>query len=47
MSETLVVENLIFSYYGSDGKKYHTPSAEFATAQAHRYGTEDVFVEKN
>lgn len=47
MSETLVVENLIFSYYGSDGKKYYTPSAEFATAQAHKYGTEDVFVEKN
>jgi len=47
MSETLVVENLIFSYYGSDGKKYYTPSAEFATAQANKYGTEDVFVEKN
>jgi hypothetical protein len=47
MSETLVVENLIFSYYGSDGKKYYTPSAEFATAQARRYGTDDVFVEKN
>jgi hypothetical protein len=47
MSETLVIENLIFSYYGSDGKKYYTPSAEFATAQANKYGTEDVFVEKN
>ena len=47
MSETLVVENLIFYYYGSDWKKYYTQSAEFATAQARRYGTEDVFVEKN
>jgi hypothetical protein len=46
MSETVVIENLIFSYYGQDGKKYYTPSAEFATAQANKYGTHDVFVEK-
>jgi hypothetical protein len=47
MSETVVIENLIFSYYGSDGKMYYTPSAEFATAQARKYGTDDVFVVKN
>jgi hypothetical protein len=44
--ETTVIENVIFSYIGSDGKMYHTPSAEFATAQARKYGTEDIFVEK-
>lgn len=43
--ETVVTENLIFSYYGSDGKKYYTPNPEFASAQARKYGTEDVFVE--
>jgi len=44
--ETVVIENLIFSYYGSDGKKYYTPSAEFAHAQASKYNTQHVFVEK-
>jgi hypothetical protein len=47
MSEkTVVIENLIFSYVGSDGKTYHTPNPEFASAQARKYGTEDVYVEK-
>ena len=46
MSETIVIDNIIFSYIGSDGKKYYTPSAEFATAQARKYGTEDIFIEK-
>jgi hypothetical protein len=46
MSETIVIDNVIFSYIGSDGKKYYTPSAEFATAQARKYGTEDIFIEK-
>ncbi len=46
MSETIVIDNIIFSYIGSDGKKYYTPSAEFAAAQARKYGTEDIFVEK-
>lgn len=45
--ETIIVENLIYSYYGSDGKKYYTPNLEFAIAQSRNYGTEDVFVEKN
>lgn len=45
--ETTLLENVIFSYIGADGKKYYTPSAEFATAQASKYGTENVFVEKN
>jgi hypothetical protein len=44
--ETIVIENLIFSYVGSDGKMYYTPNPEFASAQARKYGTEDVYVEK-
>jgi hypothetical protein len=46
MSETIVIDNIIFSYIGSDGKRYYTPSAEFATAQARKYGTEDIFIVK-
>jgi hypothetical protein len=44
--ETLVIDNLIFSYYDKNGKVYHTPSAEFATAQARKYGTINIYVEK-
>jgi hypothetical protein len=44
--ETVVIDNLIFSYYGKDGKMYYTPSAEFANAQAEKYGTKDIYVVK-
>lgn len=44
--ETLVIENFIFSYFGSDGKKYYTPNPEFASAQSRKYGTEDVYMEQ-
>jgi hypothetical protein len=45
-NETTVLENVIFYYYGSDGVKYYTPSANFAHKQAENYGTNNVFIEK-
>ncbi len=44
--ETVVIENLIYYYFGSNGVKYYTPSANFAYNQAVKYGTEHVYVEK-
>jgi hypothetical protein len=44
--ETEVVENKMFYYYGPNGEKFYTPNGEFATAQANKYGTYDVYVEK-
>jgi len=44
--ETVVIENIIFYYFGTNGMKYYTPSADFAHNQAVKYGTEHVYVEK-
>ena len=44
--ETVVIENIIFYYFGSNGMKYYTPSAEFAHNQATKYGTQHVYIEK-
>ena len=44
--ETEVVENVMFYYYGAKGEKFYTPNGEFATAQANKYGTHEVYVEK-
>lgn len=43
---TTVIDNYIFYYIGLDGKKYYTPSNEFAMAQAIKYGNENIFIEK-
>jgi|APGre2960657468_1045069.scaffolds.fasta_scaffold899454_1 hypothetical protein len=44
--ETKMEENRLFYYLGSDGKTYYTPNEEFAHAQARKYGTKKVFMEK-
>ncbi len=44
--ETEVVENVMFYYYGVNGEKFYTPNGEFASAQATKYGTDEVYVEK-
>jgi len=44
--ENVVIENIIFYYFGSNGMKYYTPSAEFAHNQATKYGTQHVYIEK-
>lgn len=44
--EITVTENIIFYYFGYNGVKLYTPSADFAHNQAVKYGTEHVYVEK-
>jgi len=43
---TEVVENVMYYYYGAKGEKFYTPNGEFATDQANKYGTHEVYVEK-
>jgi hypothetical protein len=48
MAETTKeVENIIYSYVNDGNKKVYTPNLEFAHIMAKKYGTDDVFIEKN
>ena len=44
--EIEVVVNVMYYYYGTKKEKYYTPNGEFATAQAKKYGTHEVYFEK-
>lgn len=44
MSETQVIENLIFSYIGNNGVRFYTPNPNLAQARANYYETYDVYV---
>jgi histidyl-tRNA synthetase len=37
----------IYAYFDDKGQKVYTPNVEFAEIMAKKYGTNDVYVEKN
>ena len=45
--ETQVNEVEIYGYTNNDGQKVFTPNLEFAHIMAAKYGTKNVYVEKN
>ncbi len=47
MSEELVNVNEIYAYINDKGQKVYTPNVQFAEIMAKKYGTDDVYVEKN
>jgi|APGre2960657373_1045057.scaffolds.fasta_scaffold117174_2 hypothetical protein len=47
MSEDQQVVNEIYAYIDGKGQKVYTPNVEFAEIMARKYGTYDVYVEKN
>ena len=46
-SETQVIEIEIFGYVNDKGQKVFTPNLEFAHIMAEKYGTKNVYIEKN
>jgi hypothetical protein len=46
MSEDQVV-NEIYAYTNDKGQKVFTPNFQFADIMAKKYGTDEVYVEKN
>jgi len=46
-SETQVIEIEIFGYVNDKGQKVFTPNLEFAHIMATKYGTKNVYIEKN
>jgi hypothetical protein len=46
MSEDQVV-NEIYAYINDKGQKVFTPNFQFADIMAKKYGTDEVYVEKN
>jgi hypothetical protein len=46
-SETQVVEIIVYGYVNDKGQKVYTPNLEFAHIMATKYGTKNVYVEKN
>jgi len=46
MSETQVLDNLIFSYLGKNGVRFYTPNANLAHSRATFYETYHVYVTK-
>ena len=47
MSEDQVTVNEIYAYVNDKGQKVYTPNLEFAKIMSEKYGTKDVYVEKN
>jgi hypothetical protein len=47
MSEDQQVVNEIYAYIDGKGQKVYTPNYQFADIMATKYGTNDVYVEKN
>jgi len=47
MSEETIKENEIYSYVNDKGQKVVTPNLEFAHIMATKYGTKNVYIEKN
>jgi hypothetical protein len=45
-NETIVIDEPMYYYYGSNGVKYFTSSAILATSRAKFYGTNDVYLVK-
>jgi hypothetical protein len=45
MTEEINKDVVMYSYYGSDGKKYWTSNLEFARSRASFHGSEDVYIE--
>ena len=45
--ETQVIEIEIFGYINNKGEKVITPNLEFAHIMADKYGTKNVYIEKN
>jgi hypothetical protein len=42
-----MVVNEIYSYITNKGQRVYTPNVEFAEIMAKKYGTNEVYVEKN
>lgn len=41
------IEVEIFYYFNDKNQKFYTPNQDFAIIQAKKYGTDNVYVEKN
>jgi hypothetical protein len=47
MSEDQVIVNEIYAYINDKGQRVYTPNSQFAEIMAKKYGTDNVYVEKN
>jgi hypothetical protein len=47
MSEDQQIVNEIYSYINVKGHRVYTPNYQFAEIMANKYGTGNVYVEKN